>query len=117
MVLFLYFTYLVFGSGAQRPPCTWDVDVAEKPFCGTTKPLATESTQKRFTQGNPGNPCRGHSNVSSLPFCDSSLSINGRVKDLLARMTLDEKITQLTTGNGVNGGTSNNAVPRLGIPK
>jgi len=62
-----------------------------------------------------GNPCR-NSTFSALPFCDATKSVDARVADLLRRLTLAEKITQLTTGNGVNGGTSDNALPRLGIP-
>ncbi|CAM6032967.1 unnamed protein product [Sphagnum compactum] len=46
--------------------------------------------------------------LQSLLFCDTSLSDDVRVRDLLDRMTLEEKITQL-----VNDAP---AVPRLGIP-
>ena len=62
-----------------------------------------------------GNPCR-NSTFGALPFCDPASTVDVRVADLLRRLTLAEKITQLTTGNGVNGGTSDNALPRLGIP-
>ena len=63
-----------------------------------------------------GNPCR-NSSFSALPFCDPTKTVDARVDDLLHRLTLAEKITQLTTGNGVNGGTSDNALPRMGIPR
>lgn len=46
--------------------------------------------------------------LQSLLFCNTSLSDDVRVRDLLDRMTLEEKITQL-----VNDAP---AVPRLGIP-
>lgn len=61
-------------------------------------------------------PCDAANNNSKLPFCDASLSLDARVKDLLGHLSLDEKISQLTTGNGVNGGTGNNALGRLHIP-
>lgn len=44
---------------------------------------------------------------SHYPYCDSSLSVDERVKDLLARMTLAEKI-DITASN-------QHGVPRLGI--
>eukprot|EP01046_Picozoa_sp_COSAG06_P031497 COSAG06_NODE_3071_length_5894_cov_6.093701_4_plen_178_part_00 len=61
-------------------------------------------------------PCAAGSNNSKLPFCDGSRSLDDRVSDLIGRLTLEEKIGELTTGNGVNGGSSNNAIPRLSIP-
>ena len=33
--------------------------------------------------------------MSSTPYKDAALAIDARVEDLLARMTLDEKIAQL----------------------
>ena len=41
------------------------------------------------------------------PFRDTSLAIDERVDDLVARLTLDEKISMLTTWQ--------KAVPRLGV--
>ncbi|KAI4366578.1 hypothetical protein MLD38_022439 [Melastoma candidum] len=46
--------------------------------------------------------------TSSLPFCRSDLPIPDRARDVVSRLTLDEKISQL--GNGAP------AIPRLGIP-
>ncbi|KAL2468006.1 putative beta-D-xylosidase 7 [Forsythia ovata] len=46
--------------------------------------------------------------TNSFPFCNTSLPINGRVYDLVSRLTLDEKISQLFN--------KADAVPRLGIP-
>lgn len=47
--------------------------------------------------------------ISSFAFCDSSLPYPVRVKDLVDRMTIDEKVLQL--GNHGKG------VQRLGLPK
>ncbi|KAG9451585.1 hypothetical protein H6P81_011550 [Aristolochia fimbriata] len=44
----------------------------------------------------------------SYGFCDTSLPISERVKDLLSRLTVDEKISQLVAKSA--------AIPRLGIP-
>ncbi|CAN6466656.1 unnamed protein product [Victoria cruziana] len=46
--------------------------------------------------------------MSSFPFCDKSLPFPVRAKDLIDRMTLDEKVAQL--GNTAQG------VERLGLP-
>ncbi|XP_006858943.2 beta-xylosidase/alpha-L-arabinofuranosidase 1 [Amborella trichopoda] len=47
--------------------------------------------------------------MKSFPFCDKSLSYGVRVKDLIDRMTLVEKVGQI--GDQATG------VPRLGLPK
>jgi hypothetical protein len=52
-------------------------------------------------------------NVTHLPFCDTKLSSTARAKDLVGRMRLDEKLTQLICGIG--GGVTP-ATPRLGVP-
>ncbi|KAI4307367.1 hypothetical protein L6164_030567 [Bauhinia variegata] len=44
----------------------------------------------------------------SYPFCNPKLSIKQRVNDLVSRLTLDEKLSQLVN--------SAPAIPRLGIP-
>ncbi|XP_039070131.1 probable beta-D-xylosidase 7 [Hibiscus syriacus] len=46
--------------------------------------------------------------TKSYPFCKTTLPTNQRVQDLISRLTLDEKISQL-----VNTAV---AIPRLGIP-
>ena len=61
-------------------------------------------------------PCAAGSPGAKLPFCDASKPLDDRVADLVSRLTLAEKIGELTTGNGVNGGTGNNQIQRLGIP-
>lgn len=57
--------------------------------------------------------CAAGSNTSGLPFCNTSLPTAARVADLVARMTLGEKVTQLIGGIGA-GVTP--GVPRLGLP-
>ncbi|KAK8623551.1 hypothetical protein V6N13_118434 [Hibiscus sabdariffa] len=49
-----------------------------------------------------------HPQTKSYPFCNTTLSINQRVQDIISRLTLDEKISQLVIDAP--------AVPRLGIP-
>ncbi|KAK7301244.1 hypothetical protein RJT34_12105 [Clitoria ternatea] len=58
-----------------------------------------ESTQPPYACG---------SESSTYPFCNPKLGISERAKDLVSRLTLDEKIAQL-----VNTAPS---IPRLGIP-
>ncbi|CAN6233408.1 unnamed protein product [Urochloa humidicola] len=44
----------------------------------------------------------------NIPFCNRGLPIDRRVEDLVARMTVEEKISQL--------GDQSPAIPRLGVP-
>ena len=55
--------------------------------------------------------------VDTMPFCNASLPIPDRVKDLLGRLTLQEK-QDLTviTGGGSDLQPGDGGVPRLGIP-
>ncbi|KAL0398360.1 UNVERIFIED_CONTAM: putative beta-D-xylosidase 5 [Sesamum radiatum] len=48
-------------------------------------------------------------NIKHFAFCDSSLSYDVRVKDLIDRMTLNEKSAQI--------GDTAYGVPRIGLPK
>ena len=45
------------------------------------------------------NPCL-NATFSSLPFCDPALSVTDRVDDLVRRMTLEEKISNLGSAAG-----------------
>eukprot|EP00039_Didymoeca_costata_P006293 m.88967 g.88967 ORF g.88967 m.88967 type:complete len:909 (-) comp13199_c0_seq1:177-2903(-) len=58
--------------------------------------------------------CLPGSNESSLPFCNMSLPLEDRVADLVQRMQLNEKVTQLI--GGIGGGTTV-GIPRLGVPQ
>ena len=55
------------------------------------------------------NPCLDETQpFAKQPWCNASLSVEARIADMLGRMTLAEKIASL--------GTSQNAVPSLGLP-
>lgn len=72
-------------------------------ICTTsTLHILTESTRPPYAcdSSNPS--------TKSYPFCRSSLSFTQRAADLVSRLTLDEKVSQL-----VNSAPS---IPRLGIP-
>ncbi|CAI9775433.1 unnamed protein product [Fraxinus pennsylvanica] len=64
--------------------------------------LHTESTQPPFSCDS-ANP-----QTKLFPFCQTKLPIRKRVQDLVSRLTLDEKISQLVN--------SAPAIPRLGVP-
>ncbi|MBA7590461.1 Xylan 1,4-beta-xylosidase [subsurface metagenome] len=53
--------------------------------------------------------CFGSADGQEYPFQNADLSIDDRVNDLVSRMTLEEKISQMQNGSG--------AIPRLGIPE
>lgn len=46
--------------------------------------------------------------TSKFPFCNTSLSYQDRAKDLVSRLTLQEKVKQLVSGSA--------GIPRLGVP-
>ena len=52
--------------------------------------------------------CWENASLVSLPFCDSALGGRARAKDLVARMTLQKKLSQLLHSNG-------SAITRLGV--
>ncbi|XVE95337.1 hypothetical protein REPUB_Repub02eG0088300 [Reevesia pubescens] len=64
--------------------------------------VLAESTQPPFSCDS------SDPRTKSYPFCKTTLSIHQRVQDLISRLTLDEKISQLVN--------SASAIPRLGIP-
>ncbi|XP_052202519.1 probable beta-D-xylosidase 7 isoform X2 [Diospyros lotus] len=69
----------------------------------TLLPVAVEPKSIRPFSCDQSNP-----STKSLPFCKLKLPIGIRARDLVSRLTLDEKVAQL-----VNTAV---AVPRLGIP-
>ncbi|KAH7847907.1 hypothetical protein Vadar_031505 [Vaccinium darrowii] len=71
-------------------------------ICLSTPPVSSESTQPPFAC-DPSNP-----QTKSYPFCQTTLPVPQRAQDLVSRLSLDEKATQL-----VNSASS---IPRLGIP-
>ncbi|MBA0555835.1 hypothetical protein Golob_025990 [Gossypium lobatum] len=64
--------------------------------------ILSESTQPPFSC-DASDPA-----TKSYPFCETTLPITQRVRDLVSRLTLGEKISQLVN--------SAPAIPRLGIP-
>ncbi|CAI0546605.1 unnamed protein product [Linum tenue] len=70
--------------------------------------LPAAPTHQQQQQQPPFSCGAQSSTTTSLPFCNTKLPITQRAKDLVSRLTLDEKISQL-----VNTAP---AVPRLGIP-
>lgn len=71
-------------------------------LCSITLVINAESHLPPFSCGSTTPPTR------SFPFCDVELPIKERARDLVSRLTLDEKISQL-----VNKAS---AIPRLGVP-
>ncbi|KAL2468074.1 putative beta-D-xylosidase 7 [Forsythia ovata] len=69
--------------------------------------LLTEFLVFAYSNGPPYSCDSSNPSTKSFPFCDAKLPINNRVRDLISRLTLDEKISQL-----VNGAP---AIPRLNI--
>ncbi|KAK8704352.1 hypothetical protein V6N13_047979 [Hibiscus sabdariffa] len=65
--------------------------------------ILSESTQPPFACDS-SDPA-----TKTYPFCEPTLPISQRVRDLVSRLTLDEKISQLIN--------SAPAIPRLGIPE
>lgn len=82
----------------------WLIDSKTSTIRSSKNPNLCLSTIKK----SPSNPCS-----APFPFCNTSLTFKERVKDLVARLTLEEKITQLSSGlNYVNP-----SIPRLGVPQ
>jgi hypothetical protein len=65
-----------------------------------------------------GGSCVQQPKLAALPYCDPGRSIDARVQDLVGRMTLLEKVSQLSTMIGYNSDSARRTrgVPRLGIP-
>ena len=70
--------------------------------------LMLSSSAARAAAADPGFSCGPSSPSRSLPFCDRSLPAARRAADLVSRMTVAEKVSQM--GDEAAG------VPRLGVP-
>ncbi|KAL6962621.1 putative beta-D-xylosidase 7 [Sarracenia purpurea var. burkii] len=68
----------------------------------TTRLIFTASAQPLFAC-DPSNPL-----TKTYLFCETTLPIAQRTQDIVSRLTLDEKVSQLVN--------SADAIPRLGIP-
>src|SRR5262249_1535960 len=84
---------LLFDEKLQAKPAYWQV-VGKAPLSKTTHPAADppETTV-----------------IDGPAYKDQHLPIEQRVRDLVSRMTLEEKVSQL--------GHSADAIPRLGVPE
>ncbi|KAL2503809.1 putative beta-D-xylosidase 7 [Abeliophyllum distichum] len=69
--------------------------------------LLTEFFVFAYSNSPPYSCDSSNPSTKSFPFCDAKLPINNRVQDLISRLTLDEKISQLVNGSP--------AIPRLNI--
>lgn len=69
--------------------------------------VAMEAATPGPQAGDASWPCQDAS-VAGLPFCDPSLSPEERARDLVSRLTLEEKIPEL--------GSTAPGVPRLSVP-
>jgi len=50
----------------------------------------------------PSAPAHSNGSLANAPYKDSSLPVEDRIKDLLARMTIEEKASQLQQGDITN---------------
>lgn len=73
------------------------------------KPLNTSLLRLLLAMGLIGTLSSSLYAHSKLPYLDPSLPTQKRVDDLISRMTLDEKVSQMMNDSP--------AIPRLGIPK
>jgi hypothetical protein len=74
----------------------------------TERPLKSDDTANIDTFG-----CQ-HPPQSAMPFCDATQPIRLRVKDLIGRLTLEEKVGQLSHGGAYKNGPAP-AIARLGV--
>lgn len=97
---FTMFTFFIILCNARNTPST----------TATTSTIIDKKSYGNFS-GHVCNPERYSKlgmEMKDFTFCDSSLSYQVRVKDLIDRMTLEEKVRQL--------GDTAYGVPRLGLP-
>ncbi|TAM93525.1 MAG: beta-glucosidase [Chitinophagaceae bacterium] len=85
--------------------------VVRQPFCNCDSfDFDSADRKTAVTAGNTTNMDNADSISGHPRYLDSALSIEERIKDLLPRMTLEEKISQLCDDWGSKG------IPRLKIP-
>ncbi|GER53808.1 beta-xylosidase 1 [Striga asiatica] len=76
-------------------------------LCSITHPIRAADPDQTRVPPYSCDPTRDPSTIS-YPFCNPGLPVETRARDLVSRLTLDEKISQL-----VNRAA---AIPRLGVP-
>ena len=77
--------------------------------------LITASIAVHYPADGRVTPCWHNASLASLPFCDRKLDVGTRVKDLVSRFSLGEKIAQLGSGMDRRNNSGSNAVARLGV--
>lgn len=92
-------TFLFYSTIARNVPSTSRIN--NSTFNTTTKNYTHVCDPERFSDLRL--------DMKEFAFCDSSLSYEVRVKDLIDRMTLNEKAGQI--------GDTASGVPRIGLPK
>lgn len=89
------------GNGKQKCGGFWFISVFDVKCSGDPEPAPKQPPEMV-------NPCIDKtSKFASMPFCNSSLSLDERVADAVGRMTISEKIGAL--------GTATPAIPSLGL--
>jgi hypothetical protein len=66
------------------------------------------SSQHVAVAADPPFTCGAGEQPPNIPFCDQRLPVERRADDLVSRLTVEEKISQL--------GDQSPAIPRLGVP-
>lgn len=111
ILLFLLFQghYLAECSFVEGS-CSSDSALPESPGACRVEAVEFQSSTQQWDE-KPAYACNPAVNAvaAALPFCNTSLTIRARVDDLLARLTVQEKIAQL-----VNTAPE---ISSLGIPK
>jgi hypothetical protein len=74
--------------------------------------VVAATTMAAATSAPAGHACQPGHNSSALPFCNASLPITERVRDLVGRLSVDEKAHLIA----IRGDSPDAGVARLGIP-
>ena len=98
-------------SSIERCGGSWALNVFFNVSCaGPKAPTPAPPAPPPLPPAPHVTPCYENSTLARLPYCSTSLQPEARARDLVARMTLDEKVRQLDHGG-------ENAVPRLGVAR
>jgi hypothetical protein len=92
------------GSPSTKNACWLKTNAASQGKCNSGKPCVSGLSG---TVSGPNTACRG--DFGHFPFCDTSLPLEARLDDLVARVNVSEMASQLTA-------RESGALDRLGIP-